>query len=92
MGVRYLRHPDLARTQIRERVEARALGLVGERRGWKHNLGFVLVLFRTTNGERTGPRFAGTYADAVLMRESEMSSGLYEKAWIMESTGRSGRE
>lgn len=88
-SVIHMKHPDKLRAEIRERVEARSRSLIDERRGWRHNHGYTVTLYRAVDGGRVF-RHAGSYADAVLVRDAELALGPFEKAWITERTGQAG--
>lgn len=92
------RHPDAFREKLQAKaVERSELEMSGNARGWKWDLGWLIVLVAesmvlspdgATMQREKHYRHADSYGEAVEIRREEMSSGRYYCAWIIEKTGR----
>lgn len=79
---RHHRHPEAVAAEAHHDREKR-LATLDLPTGWHWPYGWVIRLFapdKSIHTRRTATR--ATYADAVAIRDEEMASGRYEKAWL----------
>lgn len=73
-------HPETAAAAARERLDK--LNTAIRERLKTPGFGYVIFLFDAAGGRHA--RDAPTYGEAVAIRDQEMATGLYEKAWLMQ--------
>ena len=82
---RRLHHPEARQADLRAKASRTSERLATN--AWRWPYGWRILLWdQQGNVHRRDTAVLGSYADAVAIRDEEMASGDYEKAWIQLKT------
>lgn len=85
---RYRQHPEAAQARLASQAAERAATKPLKANGWHWAFGFKILFWdHGGNFHRVDTPASATYAEAVSLRDQQMATGHYVKAWLIMKTG-----